>query len=191
MVIGLTGLKGSGKDTVADYLVEHHGFTKVSFAGLLKESVAKLFDISLEDIERFKNDPYVRVSITGPNSSQLGPHIIEFRRRTFREFLQRYGTEAHREVFGDDFWVTQIRHKYPLFGPGGHYVFSDCRFDNEAIAIIEWGGQVYRVDRSYNLKGVDDHVSESGVNSDLVADTIINNGTLDELYEEVRLVIGL
>ena len=24
---------------------------------------------------------------------------------TFREFLQRYGTEAHRDVFGKDFWL--------------------------------------------------------------------------------------
>ena len=44
MLIGICGLIGSGKGTVADTLVNDHGFTKISFADKLKDSVATMFD---------------------------------------------------------------------------------------------------------------------------------------------------
>ncbi|RPF49540.1 hypothetical protein EDD75_0357 [Thermodesulfitimonas autotrophica] len=39
----LVGPAGSGKDTVADYLVERHGFRKYAFADKLKEIAAEMF----------------------------------------------------------------------------------------------------------------------------------------------------
>ena len=43
MIIGICGLIGSGKGTVADVLVEQHNFTKISFADKLKDGVATVF----------------------------------------------------------------------------------------------------------------------------------------------------
>ena len=40
MIIGICGLIGSGKGTVADILVENHNFEKLSFADKLKDGVA-------------------------------------------------------------------------------------------------------------------------------------------------------
>ena len=42
MIIGICGLIGSGKGTVADILVDQ-GFTKVSFANKLKDGVSTIF----------------------------------------------------------------------------------------------------------------------------------------------------
>ena len=42
MIIGICGLIGSGKGTVADVLVDQ-GFTKVSFADKLKDGVSTIF----------------------------------------------------------------------------------------------------------------------------------------------------
>jgi len=42
VVIGLAGLKGSGKDTVADFLKNKHEFIKYAFAGSLKEACQNL-----------------------------------------------------------------------------------------------------------------------------------------------------
>ena len=36
-VIGLTGYAGSGKDTLANILVEEYGFTRIAFADKTKE----------------------------------------------------------------------------------------------------------------------------------------------------------
>ena len=67
MIIGICGLIGSGKGTVADFLVEHQGFTKISFADKLKDGVASVFDWDREMLEgktpesrawREKVDPY-------------------------------------------------------------------------------------------------------------------------------------
>ena len=44
MIIGICGLIGSGKGTVADILVEEHKFEKISFADKLKDGVATVFN---------------------------------------------------------------------------------------------------------------------------------------------------
>jgi dephospho-CoA kinase len=43
MLLGLVGLIGSGKDTVAERLVSHHGFRRDSFAQSLKDAVSSIF----------------------------------------------------------------------------------------------------------------------------------------------------
>ena len=44
-IIQISGLKRTGKDTLADVLVEKHGYTKMSFAEPLKEFVLDLFTV--------------------------------------------------------------------------------------------------------------------------------------------------
>ena len=43
MIIGVCGFIGSGKDTIADYLTNYHGFRRESFANSLKDCVAQVF----------------------------------------------------------------------------------------------------------------------------------------------------
>ena len=43
MIIGICGFIGSGKDTIADYLVNLHHFRRESFANTLKDAVAQVF----------------------------------------------------------------------------------------------------------------------------------------------------
>src|SRR5579863_3132559 len=50
VIIGITGRKRSGKDTVGNYLVEHYGFVKVSFADTLKEACKIIFGFSDEQV---------------------------------------------------------------------------------------------------------------------------------------------
>ena len=42
-IISISGLIGSGKDTIAEYLINNHGFKKDSFAATLKDAVAAMF----------------------------------------------------------------------------------------------------------------------------------------------------
>jgi hypothetical protein len=140
MLIGLTGRAGAGKDTVHETLVELYGdqlpVERRSFADPLYESAAAALGVTVNDLRRWKNDPDVLIDVSG--SGDAYPHS----RQTVRQFLQRYGTEAHRDVFGEGFWTDAV----DLAGHRGTLVaVTDVRFVNEAEAVRAAGGIVVRV----------------------------------------------
>jgi hypothetical protein len=179
--LGLNGFKGSGKDTVFSFLqsglaVEKYGNLNVqrdAFADRLKLSAYRCFkpDATLEEALRWadvlKEEGMVEV---------WGPDIADA--VSGREFLQNYGTEAHREVFNKDFWVHAVE-----LQPGDDIdvlVITDCRFPNEAEAILSQpGSAVIEIVRD----GVasDGHASEQPLPEELVTARIYNDGTLDDL----------
>jgi len=184
MIIGLSGQKQSGKDTVAAYLVKEHGFERKAFADPLKQSVAALFGIPFSYIDKLKmDDVLVGIGRIGqPEYDQWIQYDGEVSKGlTFREFLQRYGTEAHRDIFGQDFWLD---YTLPVQGfyPGRAIVVTDVRFANEAARVRELGGLVVRVIRG--LSDQDQHRSEV---IDFDWDYIIDNdGSFHELYGHVE-----
>jgi len=196
-IIGLTGRARAGKDTAAGIVmewVEAHGadFTiRQGFADLLKLSAYRALggspDTPLAEAVRFcdelkQDGGELEITLPTLPLSPIRSYAI-----TGREFLQRYGTEAHRDVFGTNFWVEALFDHVEANGPDFGYdvlVIPDCRFDNEAAAVVERGGEVWEVTRPRHedeLKSGVGHTSEAGVNPDLVAAQIENNGTLDDL----------
>ena len=51
-IIALTGSAGTGKDTAADILVTHCGFTRLAFADALRTEVQAAFNVPLELLTR-------------------------------------------------------------------------------------------------------------------------------------------
>ena len=179
MLVGINGFKGAGKDTIGEYLVEQYDFTRASFAALLKESAAALFDIDPAKWEEWKNNPKVQVWII----EGLSP----IKSLSAREFLQRYGTESHRDVFGYDFWVNSLLDTLDF---PGRYVITDARFENELQAIRGMSGkniQVIRHDTDFAVVGT--HASEVRPNPELIDAFVYNDGTRDELYDFVDDVL--
>lgn len=182
MIIGLTGNKGVGKDTAGAYLVEKYGFERISFADKLKESAAAIFNIDREKWEKLKNDKTSFVTVGYYNTESEYPGGGEVATITVREFLQRYGTEAHREVFGDNFWIHAAFDK--LYSTKSYlkydYVITDVRFKNEANSIRMLGGKVIEIKR--DTKEQDNHISEAGIPTEMIDGVILNNGSLENLY---------
>ena len=125
MIIGICGLIGSGKDTIADYLVTNYNFKKLSFADKLKDSVATMFDWDRDLLDgktdesrawREKEDAYW--------SKELGYSV------TPRLVLQKFGTECMRDGFYDGIWVSLTKKKV-LDNPDIKWVIPDVRFDNK------------------------------------------------------------
>jgi hypothetical protein len=141
MIIGICGLIGSGKDTIADYLQNIHQFKRESFAHTLKDAVAAVFGWDRELLEgrtkqsrewRETVDPWWAARLDMPN---LTPRYV----------LQYWGTEVFRKGFHDDLWIAALENK--LRNSSDDIVITDCRFPNEIRAIREAGGVVIRVKR--------------------------------------------
>ena len=49
MILGLTGVRGSGKDTLADHLVERYNFKRIAFADPVREKVKFLLQLNSDD----------------------------------------------------------------------------------------------------------------------------------------------
>jgi hypothetical protein len=198
MIIGVVGLIGAGKDTIADYLVNIHEFRRDSFAATLKDACSAVFGWDRDMLEgRTRSSREWREQPDSWWTQRLG-HTI-----TPRYILQHWGTEVCRQGFHDDIWIASLENK--LRTAKDDVVISDCRFPNEIQAIRKQGGYVIRVVRGTEpgwyelalqanqgnyaaqkaLKDLGIHTSETswiGTQFDRVID---NNGTLDELYAQV------
>jgi Deoxynucleotide monophosphate kinase len=187
MIIGLTGLKGSGKDTIAAHLIKSYGFERRAFADKLKESAAALLKLDPSHFEVLKNSPDILFAIGSFKQDGMFEMIVN---QSTREFLQRYGTESHRDVFGQDFWVNQL---LPMDGfyTDRNIVITDVRFVNEAERIHALKGYVVRVVRTLFNDESDLHTSEQEqlqIKSDYELD---NTGYLYELPKKIDLMIRL
>lgn len=203
-LVAFHGKLGSGKDTAGERLATLVDVPtyRVSFAAPLKQSAAALLDIPVEDWETYKNDPDALITLSvgyGP-SGLVDHHGIAFeeptvvKQFTAREFLQRYGTEAHRDVFGDNFWVDQAMAQYHPT-PGVYYYVTDCRFLNEAQAVKDRGGIIVRLIGANEDTGT--HASEVSLPDEFITFFIDNSirdddfGNLDRALTILAQHVGL
>ena len=142
MIIGICGFIGSGKDTIADYLVNFHGFRRESFANSLKDAVAQVFGWDRTMLEgRTKQAREWREQVDPWWSKRLKmPHL------TPRWVLQHIGTDVMRDHFHKNIWVHSLMKK--LNDPAKNYVISDVRFRNEVDVILSQHGEIWEVQRT-------------------------------------------
>ena len=103
-IIGVCGLIGGGKGTVADILVGNHNFEKVSFADPLKDMIAKVFNWPRHLLEGdTKESRDWREQRDDWWSVRLGIDNL-----TPRWVLQYWGTDVCRTNFHEDIWLSLI-----------------------------------------------------------------------------------
>ena len=191
MIIGICGLIGSGKDTIADYLIKRHNFQKLSFADKLKDSVATMFDWDRNLLDgKTDQSRKWREEVDEYWSNETGEEI------TPRYVLQLFGTECMRDGFYDGIWVSLTKKKI-LDHPEINFVIPDVRFPNEAKMIYEINGQVWRVKRGqdpawfseYQTLGVEPkevHPSEWAWANTKFTNILENNKTITDLRNQVQ-----
>lgn len=197
MIIGLSGKATSGKDTVCGFIkdwAESNGRSaeRDAFADRLKISAAHALGV-MDDEIAFCNSLKTtgRITVTISQANAIDPHGFFARQFTGREYLQWYGTQAHRDVFDHDFWLRGV-----LPDPGDRYggrdpfdilVITDVRFDNEAQWIKGCNGEVWQIDR--DGAGAGSHASEQPIDPKYVDHFIDNNGSLDTLRDNVMSLV--
>jgi len=201
-LIGVVGFISAGKDTVADYLCNFEEFRRESFASTLKDACSAVFGWDRVMLEgRTKEAREWREQVDPWWAKRLDmPHL------TPRWVLQNWGTEVCRKGFHNDIWIASLENK--LRTSHDNVVISDCRFPNEISAIRRQGGTIVWVQRGplpewYDVaiatnSGTFNHMATAypEVHSSEWAwvgtqfdHTIDNNGSIQDLYDQIKQLI--
>lgn len=213
-LIGINGLKGSGKDTTYECvkaLVE--AFTEPTEADLTGRAERRAFADNLKIMAAlalgYAGDDETLIASMNllKEKGSVGSWLDDSAgldgclNITGRRYLQEFGNRA-REVFGDTFWVDQVaplnsgsfREVWGTLGRKGPKVgypavgcVTDVRYPNEAERIQKCGGTVWEVIRP-GLES-DGHASEKPLPRELVDEQIVNDRTHDDLMRTVAATI--
>jgi hypothetical protein len=184
-LIGLTGYASSGKDTFAKSLKLRGGFERVGFADAVKEMALVL-------------DPLLIVPGENQNDLCYLSELVKFygweeakKHESVRMYLQVLGTDAVRDIIGNDSWVRAAEAK--VIGhlrEGRSVVMTDVRFENEAQFIKSYGGIMVRIERE-GVGPVNGHISDTGVDMIAVDHVIFNNGSVDDLGQKASSLLWI
>jgi len=188
LIIGLSGYARSGKDEAAKVLVEQYGFTRIAFADKLRDFLYALNPIINPTPERY--------FVAHPAPKRLREVIDNYGWDGYKEtehgteirgLLQRLGTEAGRQTLWDSIWIDAA---FADTSEDNNYVITDVRFPNEADAVKERGGVLWRIERA-GVGPANSHASETSLDNYEFDRRLANNGTLDDYIREVTLAYKL
>lgn len=132
IIVGISGKIGSGKGTVANYLIKKMPKLKLeekTFAFKLKQFIAQSCSTSME----------TQQSHDGKNT------MCPVFKKTYGTMQQQVGTALRR--YDDNYWVKAM---FADHRPGMNWLVSDVRYKNEADSIRERGGILIRINGDPN-----------------------------------------
>lgn len=168
-IIAVMGVAGSGKTIVARRL-EKYGFARTRFASPIKDMLR--VGLGLTEAQLDGDDKAQPIADLGGVSARV--------------MMQTLGTDWGRRMIHPDLWaMVWKRHAAKLDGP---IVVDDLRFPNEAAAIREMGGAIWRVYRPGLVTM--DHASERS-QKHIDEDLLLNNATtLADLEKSVDAAVA-
>lgn len=118
-----TGKAQSGKNYIARELnkaltSEHKTVLELSFAYKLKSFISTLFNIPIEEVDKWK----------------LNEQPFTANGTTMREVLQRFGTDIMRKHVDKDYWIKFVATRI-VNTDYNYYLITDYRFPNELDVI--------------------------------------------------------
>jgi hypothetical protein len=198
MIIGIDGYVDAGKDTVADIFVRL-GFTKISFADALRESVVYATGFTLDTFidrdlkDRPFDEPYLLssevltkfCSYTGFSSKaqQVIDQFIDTPLSSPRDILVFLGTEIGRIALSNTIWIDKYDEKRQGLA---NVVTPDCRFSEEKTHIKNLDGKMFWVYRD-GISPKSDHISENDKWPFEQYDVTVHNTEINILRSELGL----
>ena len=134
MIIGLIGLNGSGKSTVASILEQKYNFNIDSFAKPVKDIASIIFNWNREKLDGMTEESRKWREEKDEEWSKILNKDI-----TPRMILQMIGTEFGRDMLGENIWIESLKKR----SENKNIVISDVRFVNEAEDIKNSGGVLH------------------------------------------------
>lgn len=205
-IIALSGWKQSGKDTVANYLVENAGYIRLGFADILKDMVAEQYKIPRTwcDNPEYKELPLDKYRINPQDGfSQM---IADFMQKEFKEFGgHKYWTPralcilegSIKQSVNSGYWVQKVVDYIKEFSEAHSntpeickFVISDLRYRSEVDQLREAFGDkllTCRINRFEDSPSNDP--SERDLDKHEFDSSINNIGTLEELYGLTDMIL--
>lgn len=174
-LVGICGKKFHGKDTAAMGLRD---FEVVKFAGGLKimmRSFLTYCGVSAEMIERHIEGDLKEVPVECLNG------------RTTRHAMQTLGTEWGRDLISASLWADTFKRRIAQFD---RVVCTDMRFPNECAMIKDLGGMTVRIVNPNVQVPLDEHPSETQIDTLPVDIVIYNHSTIPVLQETFRSIVN-
>ena len=178
MRLSLSGPIGSGKTTLSERLVKEQGYVRGSFAGVLKEELARILEIDPDEFVTNKEE--------------------------WRWALQAWG--AMRRQVNSDYWIDAVR--YWLLNQGEDVVFDDTRFPNELemlgteehfylikLDCPKEDSIDYQIQKGKTLEEATasaNDVTERALDNYTVWDAVIpapRSRSIDDIYSDIKLLI--
>lgn len=180
-------VKNHGKTELAK-ICEEYGYKKISFATPLKNLIANLLGITIQQVNELKkvNKTYVLQSmdlIFLSKETDIPLDIVKEKcgEKSFkntRELMQYIGTDLIREYNPD--WHVNRTKEVILLNKEQNYVIDDVRFPNERKMIEELGGTCWFIIRP-KLDNVSNHLSETALKWQEFENVIVNDKSLNYL----------
>lgn len=202
-VIAISGWKGSGKDTIADYLVKHGKHVeRIGIADTLKNGVAHQYKVDRKKMDDpgEKEKPLLEYPLkvtTLALQAFFHSNKDVFRKAdgtksTKDDEDQLYWTPRalcifeglNKRAVDPDYWIKQVIRTVQTPGPVHTYVISDLRFENEAIHLKAVNAKLVRVNRFDTTDSQDS--SERELDEYTAFDHVIQNkGSIEELHAQL------
>ena len=180
-IIGICGKKFHGKDTIANYLVDKHGYKRIAFADPIKDICKSVFGLNHEQLH-----------------GNLKEETDSYWKTTPRKLMQFIGTDLFRNNtanimphIGDSVWIHVLVKKISdeiSKDPTSKFVITDVRFENELECINKLNGLKIKVVRN-NINNIDTHDSESHIDKLIVDYIIHNDDTIDKLNYKIEKLL--
>lgn len=176
MRLMVIGTAGSGKDTLANIVVEHYGNAHIlHFADKLKDMSESMIRFIVEE-ELLPVD--VDAVLSDPSAKSL-----------LRPLWQWLGTDFVRNTVGQDYWVSSMEQqvlKIAREDPEASIIIPDCRFHNECLWGRANGFTTVRVLGSWSQLAIGNfpaHESEQYTEALLADHVYQNSGTIEDMRE--------
>jgi hypothetical protein len=147
-ILGISGHKGAGKTTVAEFLNDH-----MVSVGLPSDSSGFSHDIKTHFLAIFGLD----YTVAELDDQDVKSEVVKG--KTIRQLLQEFGV-AMRVIY-DDIWVDLFEDGLHQAFPNQRIFVPDVRFPNEVKAIHDLDGHVIRLTRTPYPE--DKHESETAL----------------------------
>jgi dephospho-CoA kinase len=182
-IIAICGYKRSGKDTIAEYLTKNYNYNHYKITDKLRKVVQLLFNLNDNDYEKNKEINDTRWNTTPRKIMQfIGTEVFQYKIQELIPNISR------------NFWIKSLLSDELInnINNNNHkIVISDLRFIHEYENLKQLNIPLVVIKVTNNkIKNIDNHISETEHLKIPIDYEIENNGTLQQLYDNINKIFN-